>query len=213
MKFIKIFEDWYDEYSYSFADMGFTLKGLDGEKGSNKMLTGKYKGKYILTQMNSDFTEMIDRMSDDYNVVRTKNYFNSATGNANFEVEVYDNIDKENYIEIKTTDDILKWYPVSISFINYETSQELIRLINTPPLIRIKGRLESGSLKELVLLCLNYGKSNQKISFNLSGFSTKRPKIDKENILKLFKLIDDGHVEMDYIDKYEGIKSMILSQI
>jgi hypothetical protein len=202
MKFLKLFESWHDDYSYNFSDRGFELDSSVDIKNTNKLLSGKYKGKYILTDLNDDFIEMVSRMSDYYEILRTKTYFNSTTGSASFEVEVSDKINIDKFIEIDTTDGKLKWFPIKIIFISIGY-----------PMIRLSGRLESGSSKSLSII-----KSNNKtlginkLEFRLEGLISKKPKIDGENLSKLFNMIDDGHVENEYIDdRYEQLKNIIIN--
>ncbi len=78
----RINEDWSNDYTYDFTDAGFEVE----ENGL--ILTGKYKGQFVMTQLNDWFAEMTAKMSDDHEVARTKTYFNQVTGNANFEVEI-----------------------------------------------------------------------------------------------------------------------------
>jgi hypothetical protein len=216
MKFIKLFESWHEEYSYNFSDRGFELQSSVDTKNTNKLVSGKYKGKYILTDLNDDFIEMVLRMSDYYEILRTKTYFNSTTGNASFEVEVSDKISVDKFIEIDTNDGKIKWFPIKVIFISTGGS----RFYGNDPMIRFSGRLESGSSKSLsiikkgVLTFKNqqeFIKKNNKLEFHLEGLVSKKPKIDNENLLSLFNMIDEGHVENDYIDKYEEIKNIIIS--
>lgn len=202
MKFLKLFESWYDDYSYNFSDRGFELDSSVDDKNTNKLLSGKYKGKYILTDLNDDFIEMVSRMSDYYEILRTKTYFNSTTGNASFEVEVSDKVDIDKFIEIDTTDGKIKWFPIKVIFISTGGS----RFYGYDSMIRFSGRLESGSSKSLSII-----KKNNKLEFRLEGLISKKPKIDSENLLKLFNMIDEGHVENDYIDKYDELKNIIIS--
>ena len=59
MKNIKrINEDWSNDYTYDFTDAGFEVE----ENGL--ILTGKYKGKFLMTQVNDWFAEMTAKMSD-----------------------------------------------------------------------------------------------------------------------------------------------------
>lgn len=208
MKFLKLFESWHDDYSYNFSDRGFKLDSSVDIKNTNRLLSGKYKGKYILTDLNDDFIEMVSRMSDYYEILRTKTYFNSTTGNASFEVEVSDKVDIDKFIEIDTTDGKIKWFPIKVIFISTGGSRFYHpKTSGYEPIIRFSGRLESGSSKSLSII-----KKNNKLEFSLEGISSKKPKIDNENLLKLFNMVDEGHVEIDYIDKYEEIKNIIISK-
>lgn len=209
MKFIKLFESWHGDYSYNFSDRGFELKSSENIQDTSKMIEGKYKGKYILTDLNDDFIEMVLRMSDYYEILRTKTYFNSTTGNASFEVEVSDKMSFNKFIEVNTKDGKVKWFPIKVTLISTSLSKISLRgsFVNTIARIRFSGRLESGSSRSLSII----KKDNNKLEFSLDGFVSKKPKIDNENLLKLFNMIDDGHVEIDYVDKYDELKNIIIS--
>lgn len=201
MKFLKLFESWHEDYSYNFSDRGFELKSSENIQDTSKMIGGKYKGKYILTDLNDDFIEMVLRMSDYYEILRTKTYFNSTTGNASFEVEVSDKMSVDKFIEVDTKYGKVKWFPIKVIFISTGESG----VYGYKPVIRLSGRLESGSSRTLLI------KKNNKLEFNLEGLVSKKLKIDNENLLKLFNMIDEGHVESDYVDKYDELKNIIIS--
>lgn len=199
MKFIKLFESWHQDYSYDFLDRGFDL---DETSYANKTLKGTYKGKYVLTELNDDFADMITRLSYNYQILKVKTYFNETTGSASFEIEVSDKIDTDNYIEFEANDEKYKYFPVKVSFISLGNE----RFYGNDPSIRLSGKLESGATRELYII----KSSNNKLKFMVQGFSSKNPKIDKKNLLKLFNMIDEGHVENDYVDIYDDIKKIII---
>lgn len=198
MKFIKLFESWHQDYSYDFLDRGFDL---DETSYANKTLKGTYKGKYVLTELNDEFADMITRLSYNYEILRVKTYFNGTTGNASFEIEVSDKIDTDNYIEFEANGEKYKYFPVRVSFISL--GNEIF--YGNDPSIRLSGKLESGGTKELYII----KSSNNKLKFMVQGFSIKKTTIDKENIKKIFDLIDSDKIINDYVDKYEDIKKII----
>ena len=200
MKYLKMFESWYDEYSYEFSDKGFELTSQDGV---NKILIGKYKGEFLITNINDYFGEMILRMSDDYNVLRTKTYFNPATGNANFSVELSDKFNEDNFIIINKTDGDIKWFPIEVNGISNRFDMG-----STQTVMIISGRIESGESKSLTIHDTEKG-----LEFSMRGFNTKRPKLDNENVSKLIDMIDDGTINSDGINGYEDLKKSIISKI
>ena len=77
MRFLKrINEGWSDDYVTDFSDNGFTIEETPSNiKGSIS------KGKFLVTDLNNWFTEMTDKLSDNYKVLSTKTFFNQTTGN------------------------------------------------------------------------------------------------------------------------------------
>lgn len=205
MKFLKLFESWHEDYSYNFSDRGFELDFSDDNK-TDKILSGKYKGKYILTDLNDDFIEMVLRMSDYYDILRTKTYFNSTTGSASFEIEVSDKLDTDNYIDFEADGKKYKYFPIKVSFISLGTE----RFYGNDPSIRLSGKLESGGSRELVII-KRKGRTTNKLNFMIQGFSSKKPNIDKENIKKIFDMIDSDKIINDYVDKYDELKNIIIN--
>jgi len=204
MKFLKLFESWHQDYSYDFSDRGFELDS-SGDNQTNKILSGKYKGKYVLTDLNDDFIGMVLRMSDYFDILKTKTYFNSTTGSASFEVEVSDKLDTDNYIEFEADGKKYKYFPIRVTLITLGSE----RYYDNDPLvglgsIRFYGKLESGAGKELIII-----KKTGKLDFMIQGFNSKKPTIDKENIKKIFDLIDSNKIINDYVDKYDEIKKII----
>lgn len=124
MKYIKIFESWSDDYVDDFKDNGFSID----EKGNK--LTGKYKGKFIVSDINMWYGELVDRLDDGYEVVSSLISYNKITGDVSFNIEVSN---KSNFITIKDNgrDVILDPYVIkhiaiqrNYFFISYITHDE-----------------------------------------------------------------------------------------
>lgn len=197
MKRIKLFESWSDDYTHDFTDRGFKIDQV------SNIIKGTYKGKYILTELNDEFTEMIGRLSDEYYVLRTKTYFNQITGNASFEVEVSDKFkEKSDHFLINLSNGKkIKFYPQSLNFIDEKFKEGLT--------LQLQGRLESGQEREIGI-----EKRGNTIKAYIRGYSSKNPKIDKENINKLFSIIDSGKIpNYSYVDRYNKFKKNILDSL
>lgn len=207
MKFIKLFESWHQDYSYDFLDRGFELE--ETTSGSNKTLKGSYKGKYVLTELNDEFADMINRLSYNYEILRVKTYFNGTTGNASFELEVSNKFKSDNYIEFIVKGDKMKFYPNSVVYISLSDYTLSFRSSDKRfnPYISISGKLESGATRTLSLF--KDTSNNNIIKCSVQGLDSKKPTIDKENIDKLFNMIDEDKIVKDYVDKYEDIKKII----
>lgn len=199
MKNIKLFnESWSDDYTYDFTDRGFSI-----DQTSN-LIKGTYKGKFIQTELTDEFAEMIVRLSDNYYILRTKTYFNQTTGNASFEVEVSDKFKEvSDHILINlSSGEQIKFYPsrVNGTLIHRSYTKEYL-------IMYVQGRLESGQEREIGIL-LN---DKDKIKAIIRGYTSKSPKIDKENITKLFSIIDNEKIPNNsYGDRYENFKKDVL---
>jgi hypothetical protein len=200
MKNIKLFnESWSDDYTYDFSDRGFKI-----DQYSN-LIKGTYKGKFLQTALTDEFADMIMRLSDDYYILRTKTYFNQTTGNASFEVEVSDKFKEvSDYILINlSSDEQIKFYPNRVNGTLRHKSYTKEYLI-----MYVQGRLESGQEREIGILLNDKG---DKIKAIIRGYASKSPKIDKENITKLFSIIDNEKIPNNsYSDRYENFKKDVL---
>lgn len=79
---IRMFENWSQDFVTDFTDNGFDVDV------NEYTINGQYKGKFVVTQVSRWFDDMLGKIDTEYNIMRTKTFFNSVTGNANFEVVV-----------------------------------------------------------------------------------------------------------------------------
>lgn len=79
---IRMFENWSQDFVTDFTDNGFDVDV------NEYTINGQYKGKFVVTQVSRWFDDMLGKIDTEYNIMRTKTFFNSVTGNANFEVAV-----------------------------------------------------------------------------------------------------------------------------
>jgi hypothetical protein len=82
MRIKRINENWSQDFVTDFTDNGFDVD-VNGYA-----INGQYKGKFVVTQVSRWFDDMLGKIDTEYNIMRTKTFFNSITGNANFEVVV-----------------------------------------------------------------------------------------------------------------------------
>ncbi len=82
MRIKKIYENWSKDFVTDFTDNGFDVDV------NEYTINGQYKGKFVVTQVSRWFDDMLGKIDTEYNIMRTKTFFNSVTGNANFEVVV-----------------------------------------------------------------------------------------------------------------------------
>jgi hypothetical protein len=206
MKYLKFLESWYSDYVYDFTDRGFKIKSDSNSNNLNKVFSGKFKGKYNIIELSDEFTGMISKISDDYEILRFKNYFNSATGNASFEVEVTDRFRHNYYIEIYLNGEKQKYFPIRVESINNRKSMSR-KWSNTYSIV-IVGKLESGLNRNLsIIRDIKISENNKEsidkyseIKLFLTGSSNKILSIDSDNINKIFNIIDSGKINTDRVD-------------
>jgi len=188
----RINEDWSDDYVYDFKDNGFDVE----ENGL--VLKGQYKGKFLITQVSSWFEEMLAQMGEEHKVLRTKTYFNELTGNANFEVEIKQQIIAGDSIEVSVGREKVKYFPKEVIalYVSRLDSSEIYLGHLT-----IEGALESGQKKSLKLgRYRNRVNQTAESEFAL-GSRGRGISVDKENIEKIFDMIENNRLPIKYFGK------------
>lgn len=178
----KINEDWSNDYTYDFTDHGFEVE----ENGN--LLTGKYKGQFIHSDISSWFEEMLAKLSDEQKVVRSKTYFNELTGNASFEVEIKPALG-EHSIEVEIDSTKNRFYLDTITNFNW----------NDPTGgFYVAGNLESGQKKELWIGKSLRGRSGATKSVFHLGNRTRGISVSKEDVKKVLDLIDSDDLPLRF---------------
>ena len=202
----KINEDWSNDYTYDFTDAGFEVE----ENGL--ILTGKYKGQFLMTQLNDWFAEMTAKMSDDHDVARTKTYFNQVTGNANFEVEIAPG--RNFSIEVQVGNETVEYFPLHIYSNNlFDSRINPSKCIGS---IWFKGSFKNGQKKELGIHRehLRDRAGNQiedtKLQINL-GSRGRGISISKEELSKLFDKIFSN--DLKFVRNITSIESKAFSEL
>ena len=176
----KINEDWSSDYTYDFTDHGFEVR----EYGN--LLTGKYKGQFVHSDISSWFEEMLAKLSDEQKVLRSKTYFNELTGNASFEVEIKPTLG-EHSIDIEMDGVKHKFYLGTITSFNW----------NDPTGgFYVSGNLESGQEKNLWIGKSLRGRSGSTKSVFHLGNRTRRISVSKEDVKKVLDLIDSDDLPL-----------------
>lgn len=188
MKYLKIFESWSQEYTYDFTDRGFEV-----EEGENSIV-GRYKGKFLMTELTEEFAEMISKLSDEYYILKVQNYFNQSSGNASFNIEVSDKfIENSDFISFKTSSGDVDFYPTEVIDIKkYTTYGDRKGII-----IYLNGRLKSGT-ERLVSISIN----GDKISVNIRTIN-KKCTLNLEEAKKLFTIIENGNIPIRFTTGYK----------
>jgi hypothetical protein len=176
----RIDEDWSSDYTYDFTDHGFEVE----ENGN--LLTGKYKGQFVHSDISSWFEEMLAKLSDEQKVLRSKTYFNELTGNASFEVEIKPTLG-EHSIDVEIDGAKHRFYLGTITSFNW----------NDPTGgFYVKGNIESGKEQNLWIGKSLSGRSGSiKSAFHL-GNRTRGISVSKEDIKKVLDLIDSDRLPL-----------------
>lgn len=201
MKYLKrINEGWSDDYVTDFSDNNFEIEETPST------IKGRYKGRFVLSNLNNWFTEMTDKLSIEYKVLSTKTFFNEVTGNANFEVEVTETDLESINVSVNGTD--IEFIPRTIYNIYSSMLSSELDDVTKHISILIKGRTSTGQNKTL-LISLDWkdNGSYKKIHF-FFGQKSRSITMTKENIEKIFTLLDSGQVsfssELVYSDYHHG---------
>ena len=193
----KINEDWSNDYTYDFTDHGFEVE----ENGN--LLTGKYKGQFIHSDISSWFEEMLAKLGDEQKVVRSKTYFNELTGNASFEVEIKPTLG-EHSIEVEMDGTKHKFYLGKITRFNWN---------DTTGGFYVTGNLESGQEKDLWIGKSLRGRSGATKSVFHLGNRTRGISVSKEDVKKVLDLIDSDDLLLRIYNNNLGNRYLKYSEL
>ena len=85
-------KDWYIDFVNDFVDNGYEITVTGGNlKASNKV-------DFDIVEVNLLLREMIGKIGDEYKILNLKTYFNVATGNSNFELDVCEYLSDYFYV-------------------------------------------------------------------------------------------------------------------
>ena len=193
----KLNEDWSNDYTYDFTDHGFEVE----ENGN--LLTGKYKGQFVHSDISSWFEEMLAKLSDEKKVVRSKTYFNELTGNASFEVEIKPTLG-EHSIEVEMDGTKHKFYLGKITRFNWN---------DTTGGFYVTGNLESGQEKDLWIGKSLRGRSGATKSVFHLGNRTRGISVSKEDVKKVLDLIDSDDLLLRIYNNHLGNRYLKYSEL
>lgn len=190
MKYLKkIFEAWSEPYTLDFQDHGFELE----ERGQK--LKGRYQGKFVMSDLNTWYAELVDRLNDEWEVTQSKHSFNTASGRASFEVEIMDK-ESSGFFTILKDGVEVKLYP--LSFMNIFISRDNFN-------ITLRCKLENGTKTSFMIYYYDTDYYNElydrdlrpSIKFQLGskvrGIDFKRSELDNYiNLVNQITKWDDG---------------------
>jgi hypothetical protein len=207
MKYLKkIFEAWSDPYTLDFQDHGFDLEE------SGQKLKGKYQGKFVISDLNTWYAELVDRLNDEWEVTQSKHSFNTASGRASFEIEI---MDKENvgYFTVLKDGVEVKLYP--LSFMNIHISRDSFN-------ITLRCKLENGTKTSFMIYYYDYDYNNELygvsrpniIQFQLGskvrGVDFKKSEL--ENYINIVNQITKWEDGSELLPNYRGYLTRILTE-
>lgn len=180
-------KDWYIDFVNDFVDNGYEITVTGGNlKASNKV-------DFDIVEVNLLLREMIGRIGDEYKILNLKTYFNVATGNSNFELDVCEYL--SDYFYVNRGDEKVK--------ILFNSSE--LRYDNYRIGIEFNGFTESGKK-----IRFGIGKNFEivedervlgKLSFYLNNKSVGIS-IDHDQLEKAIGLINQKNCKTDF-DLYE----------
>jgi len=193
----KIFESWSEDYTYNFIDKGFEVEE------ESQTISGKYKGKFVMTELTDEFAEMISKLSDNYYILKAQTYFNQTTGGASFNVTVSDKfIENDEFISFRMDAGNLEFYPKKVNSIQRYTNPQNKQCT----IMYLEGRLKSGAKREIGIDI-----EGDKIKVIIRSFASRRCQLDLEMANKLFTLIENEAITMnDPRDYYSQFKAEML---
>lgn len=106
---IKMYENWSRDFVTDFTDNGFDVS----EEGET--IKGKYNGKFVITGISRWFDDMLAKIETEHKIVKAKTFFNSITGNANFEVSIMPNVSENSIIFLLDGEE----YKFNIDYVGY----------------------------------------------------------------------------------------------
>ena len=211
MKWIKkINEGWSDDYVYDFKDHGFEIVDSEWQDGQSiKKVSGSYNGKFVITDVNDWFTEMMYRLDAQYHILKSKTFFNTTTNNASFEIDLTDKfLQGENYIDIQLSKGSLSSVRFYINAARALGSNDRHFDESTKFIINFRGIEENGRRN---VLSFNISKKG-KLYINFNNYNTKGIKVDKENLKKLIGFIEDNKINNNVTEEQlEEFKSRLNS--
>ena len=179
---IRMFENWSQDFVTDFTDNGFDVDV------NEYTINGQYKGKFVVTQVSRWFDDMLGKIDTEYNIMRTKTFFNSVTGNANFEVVVAP----------PTSGNSTEFM---LDGVKHEFYIKYVRCFGNGPemgLVFVGNRGDGDSGTIYISVVESPVKKTKKIRFGYNN-RTKNVLVSKDEVVKLLELIISDKLEVgDY---------------
>jgi len=169
-----------DDYLLDFTDNDFNIDiKLSGSEifiyGENKYCKSK------LEDVHEWYSDLLLKISNNWDILFSKTYFNNITGNLSFEIKISRPIEDKNTIKVNVLNNDIEWVP--ISGIKWYT-----RLSRHEEGIIIPGKLKNNTNKILYIETIK-----GKVYFRFGERSAK-VKVSKEYINKLISMIENNEI-------------------
>ena len=180
-------KDWYIDFVNDFVDNGYEITVTGGNlKASNKV-------DFDIVEVNLLLREMIGKIGDEYKILNLKTYFNVATGNSNFELDVCEYLSDYFYVNRGKEKIKILFNSSELRYDNYRVG------------IGFNGFMESG--KKVIFGLFRDFKwvDNERILTDLDFFLNNRGSgisIDHDQLEKAIGLINKKNCKTDF-DLYE----------
>lgn len=180
-------KDWYIDFVNDFVDNGYEITVTGGNlKASNKV-------DFDIVEVNLLLREMIGKIGDEYKILNLKTYFNVATGNSNFELDVCEYLSDYFYVNKGKE-------KVKILFSSSELRYDNYRIAMV-----FNGFMENGK-KVIFGLFRDFKRvENERVLTDLDFFLNNRGSgisIDHDQLEKAIGLINKKNCKTDF-DLYE----------
>lgn len=180
-------KDWYIDFVNDFVDSGYEITVEGGNlKASNK-------GDFDIVDVNLLLREMIGRIGDEYKILNLKTYFNVATGNSNFELDVCEYLSEYFYVNSGKEKVKILFNSSELIYDNYRVGIEFNGFMESGKKVRFGGFRDFKRINDERILT-DFG-----CYLNNKGIGIS---IDHDQLEKAIGLINQKNCKTDF-DLYE----------
>ena len=180
-------KDWYIDFVNDFVDSGYEITVEGGNlKASNK-------GDFDIVDVNLLLREMLGKIGDEYKILNLKTYFNVATGNSNFELDVCEYLSEYFYVNSGKEKVKILFNSSELIYDNYRVGIEFNGFMESGKKVRFGGFRDLKRINDERILT-DFG-----CYLNNKGIGIS---IDHDQLEKAIGLINQKNCKTDF-DLYE----------
>ena len=180
-------KDWYIDFVNDFIDNGYEIT----VKGGN--LKASNKGDFDIVDVNLLLREMLGKIGDEYKILNLKTYFNVATGNSNFELDVCEYLSEYFYVNSGKEKVKILFSSSELIYDNYRVGIEFNGFMESGKKVRFGGFRDLKRINDERILT-DFG-----CYLNNKGIGIS---IDHDQLEKAISLINQKNCKTDF-DLYE----------